>query len=115
MPGGFSGSTQIVWNTNIAPQLEAAILQALEETGQAAVEVARSLARVDTGDMRDSINAKVTAGAGSATLVLEVGTDHGLFNELGTSRQPAQPMIRPAIDREGPKLGDRVRAHLGSL
>jgi hypothetical protein len=80
----------------------------------AAQGVARSLARVDTGEMRDSIDYTVTRSGGQAVLTLSVGTDHGLVNELGTSRLPAQPMIRPAIDREGPKLGDRIRAALGS-
>jgi HK97 gp10 family phage protein len=115
MAGGFSGSQQVVWNgENIAAQLEAAIEQGLIETGVAAQGVARSLARVDTGEMRDSIDYTVTRSGGQAVLILSVGTDHGIFNELGTSRLPAQPMIRPAIDREGPKVGDRIRAALGA-
>jgi HK97 gp10 family phage protein len=109
-------SFTFTWHgTNIAAQLEAAIEAGMEETAQAAEGRAKELARVDTGEMRDSIEAVVEHVGNGRRIVLSVGTDHGLFNEIGTSRMPAQPMIRPAADAEFPKLPARVRANLGSL
>lgn len=115
MAEGFSTS-QFVWNGEvIAAQLEAAIEAGMEETAVAAKERAQELARIKTGEMRDSIDAVVEKVANGFSLDLSVGTDHGLFNEIGTSRMPAQPMIRPAADSEFPKIAERVRAHLGSI
>jgi HK97 gp10 family phage protein len=112
---GTETSFGFQWNTNLVPQLEAAIEQGMEETADASKEHAKSLARVDKGDMRDSIDAVVERTSNGFTLVLSVGTDHGLFNEVGTSKLPAQPMIRPAADAEFPKLPDRVRGALGDI
>jgi len=113
---GISRSTQFVWRgTVIAAALEAAVVDAMEETARAAEANAKERARVDTGEMRDSIEAEVTHGSDSVQLTLSVGTDHGLANELGTSRMSAQPMIRPAIDQEGARLPGRIRAHVARI
>jgi HK97 gp10 family phage protein len=108
------GRVKLTWQ---GPAITAQVLQAidagLEDTGQAAKQEAQRRARVDTGEMRDSIDFTVSGGSAARILTLSVGTDHGLFNEVGTSRMPAQPMIRPALDIEGPKLDGRIRAHLG--
>jgi HK97 gp10 family phage protein len=114
---GYSSGFRFQWNgTSIATQLEAAIEDAMDETADAAKRVAQEHARVDTGEMRDSIEAEVSrVGASAVELTLSVGTDHGLFNELGTSQLPAQPMIRPAIDQEGPRLPDRIRTKTAAI
>lgn len=112
MAGGFSGDVSFIWKGDeIAAQIQAAIESAMDETGVVAVGVAKSLARVDTGEMRDSIAYTVErTQPAQLTLTLSVGTDHGLFNELGTSKMSAQPMIRPAADQEFPKLPQRINA-----
>lgn len=99
----------------VAVQLEAAIEAACEETAAAMEAEAKSRARVDTGEMRDSITGTVETVPSGRQILLAIGADHGIFHELGTSRIPAQPMIRPAIDVEGPKLGQRIRAHTGRI
>lgn len=112
----FGSNLRFQWNgTAIAAALEAAIESAMEETAQAAVAEARSRARVDTGAMRDSIEATVERRNGAVEMVLGVGVDYGVYHELGSSRISAQPMIRPAIDQEGKRLPERIRAHVGRL
>lgn len=59
---------------------------------------ARQLAPVDTGRLRSSIGEEL---ARSGSLLIErVGTDvdYAAFQELGTSRTPAHPYLRPALD-----------------
>lgn len=54
---------------------------------------ARSLAPVDTGRLRSSIQASKGDG------YVEIGTnvEYAVFVEFGTRFQPAQPFLRPAI------------------
>lgn len=113
--GGRTAYRQTWYGSRIAGQVDAAVQQALDETAQAAKTAAQDRARVDTGAMRDSIEAEVsTTGGGRRRMVLSIGVDYGIFHELGTSRISAAPMIRPAIDQEAPKLTARIRAALGS-
>jgi hypothetical protein len=109
------GRVKLTWNGQaVTPGILAAIDAGLRDTGQKRPSRRPSAGpRVDTGAMRDSIDFTVSGGSAARILTLSVGTDHGLVNEVGTSRMPAQPMIRPALDIEGPKLDGRIRAHLG--
>jgi HK97 gp10 family phage protein len=109
------GAFRFSWyGARVVGQIDDAVQQALDETAQAAKSDAQGRARVDTGAMRDSIEAQVdTTGAGRRRMVLSIGVPYGLFHELGTSRISPQPMIRPAIDAEAPKLRERIRAALG--
>lgn len=112
----YASSFRFQWNGHsVAAQLQAAIEAGMEDTAQAAVSVARDHARVKTGAMRDSIEGDVAAVPNGYQLTLAIGVPYGIYHEVGSSRITAQPMIRPAIDAEGPKLAARVRAHLGSL
>lgn len=112
----YASSTRFQWRgTAIAVQLEAAIEEAMAATAAEAEQIAKSLARVDTGEMRDKLHATVERGNGGVTLTLAGDADHTLANELGTARLPAQPMIRPAIDQAGRRLPERIRARVGSI
>lgn len=59
---------------------------------------AKRLAPVDTGRLRSSITNEL--GAEGDDLVARIGTDvdYAAYVELGTSRAPAQPFLRPALD-----------------
>lgn len=59
---------------------------------------AKRAAPVDTGRLRSSITNEL--GAEGSDLVARIGTDveYAAFVELGTSRAPAQPYLRPALD-----------------
>lgn len=115
---GGRGNLRFTWRgAAILQQIDAAVQAAMDETAAAAKAHARSLARVDTGEMRDGIDATVESrgGSGRRTLVLAGSAPHTLFNELGTSRMSAQPMLRPAMDAEAPKLTQRLRAAVGKV
>lgn len=114
--GGFGGrgNLRFTWRgAQVRAQIDAAVQRAMDETAQAAEAMAKRLARVDTGEMRDGIEAAVTLRGGRRVLVLSGSAPHTLFNELGTSRMSAQPMLRPAMDAEAPRLSQRLRAALG--
>ena len=62
---------------------------------------ARTLAPVDTGNLRGSIQVRP---ASPALTEASVGpeAEYGVYVEYGTSRMSAQPFMRPAADRHGP-------------
>lgn len=100
---------------SVAVQLQAAVEEAMEDTAQAAETNARNRARVDTGEMRDGIHANVERRGSSVTMVLAGDAKHTIYNEFGTSTMSAQPMIRPAIDEEAPKLAGRIRSRVAGI
>jgi HK97 gp10 family phage protein len=110
------GAFRSTWyGARIAGQIDAAIQTAMDQTAVEAKQIAQSLARVDTGEMREGIDAQVdTTGSGRRRMVLSGSAPHTIFNELGTAHMSAQPMIRPAIDATAPKLAQRIRAAIGS-
>jgi HK97 gp10 family phage protein len=92
--------------------MDAAVQEALDATGKAAKALAQSFARVDTGEMRDGLDyiAEARGVSNRRTLVVFGTAKHTVLNELGTSLMSAQPMIRPAIDAEAPRLTQRLQA-----
>ena len=60
--------------------------------------LAKHFAPVDTGALRDSIGHEVRrGGVGGLFGDLFVKVEYGAFQELGTSRNPPHPYLRPAI------------------
>jgi HK97 gp10 family phage protein len=77
---------------------------ALERTAYAIEADAKSLAPVDTGNLKSSIATRVFA------LTAEVGptAEYGGYVEEGTSRMAPQPYMGPAFDRRAPELADAL-------
>lgn len=75
-------------------KLNAAITKSLEEMGLAAEGYAKKKCPVDTGRLRNSITHVVADGEKSVYIGTNV--EYGPYVELGTSRQRAQPFLRPA-------------------
>jgi HK97 gp10 family phage protein len=100
----------------ITAKITEAVLQAMDETADAAKSAAQERCPVDTGRLRDSIDAIVDQSGGSQRrrLTLFAAAPYALYVELGTSRMAAQPFLRPAMDAEAPKLTQRIRAAIGS-
>lgn len=73
--------------------LDAALTRALEKVGLVAEGYAKRLCPVDTGRLRNSIT---HAMEGSEAVVIGTNVEYGPYVELGTSRQKAQPFLRPA-------------------
>lgn len=69
----------------------------LKYRAQEVKELAQSLAPIDTGALRDSI--EIQYGKWDGGIWAEIGTDvyYGPFQELGTSRNPPHPYLRPAL------------------
>lgn len=73
--------------------LDAALTRALEKVGLVAEGYAKRLCPVDTGRLRNSIT---HAMEGSEAVVIGTNVEYAPYVELGTSRQKAQPYLRPA-------------------
>lgn len=90
----MAGVTIIEDNTDeFRDGLDAALTRALEKVGLVAEGYAKRLCPVDTGRLRNSIT---HAMEGSEAVVIGTNVEYGPYVELGTSRQKAQPFLRPA-------------------
>lgn len=70
-------------------------------------------APVDTGALRNSIQAKAEAGALEAEVV--TGIEYAIHQEFGTGRMAAQPFMIPAADAVRPDFEKAVAAVLRQL
>lgn len=92
-----------------------AILSALEgavdESARAIRDEARRLVPRDTGRLADNITANVD-GLSAKVGVFDDESYYGQFVEFGTSDQPSQPFMTPAVEAERKRLPDRLRSHV---
>lgn len=91
--------------------IQRAIDRALEEIGLAAEGYAKRACPVDTGNLRNSIAHAVE----SADNAVYIGTnvEYAPYVELGTSRQKAQPFLRPAASEHGAQYRQVLKKALG--
>ena len=82
----------------INPLLDADALIIARATGELVVGVAKSLAPVDTDALQQDIKV-VDSGIDGKGAWVDVGTrePYALYQEFGTSHNPAHPFMRPAI------------------
>lgn len=80
---------------------------ATEWAEEIVVPYAQGIAPVDTGEFRDSIQSRVTDDQVS----IFSDAEHAIHIEDGTSKAPAQPTIRPAVERNRRKLSELTRKH----
>lgn len=73
---------------------DAAIERALEKVGLVAEGYAKRLCPVDTGRLRNSITHVLDSG--EQAVYVGTNVEYAPYVELGTSRQKAQPYLRPA-------------------
>lgn len=73
---------------------------------------AKNLCPVDTGRLRASIHPEFSADGLDAQVVTNV--EYSQYVELGTSRQPAQPFLFPAAEKEQPKFINAMKKILTS-
>jgi HK97 gp10 family phage protein len=97
----MAGSVTVHVRSRI-PQLTAAAAAlaaaATEKAAHDMVAIAQQRARVDTGNMKNSINAQ---GSGTEWSV-HSPAEYSVFNEYGTSRMGAQPFMGPAAEQVKP-------------
>lgn len=77
--------------------LQEAVDAGLKSLGKTIVSEARGNVRKDTGDLADSIEARVEDGVLTVTAGSGLPDDRAIFNEIGTAEVPAQPYLRPAV------------------
>ena len=92
--------------------IDSAITSALETIGLLAEGYAQQKCPVDTGNLRASITHEVDAG-GKAVYV-GTNVEYAPYVELGTSRQKAQPYLRPAATGHSSQYRQIVKKALGS-
>ena len=91
--------------------IDSAIGVALEEIGLSAENYAARKCPVDTGNLRGSITYEVDAGDNAVYIGTNV--DYAPHVELGTSRQKAQPFLRPAASEHGAQYRQVLKKALG--
>lgn len=91
--------------------IDSAIGVALEEIGLLAEGYAARKCPVDTGNLRGSITHEVD----TADDAVYIGTnvEYAPYVELGTSRQKAQPFLRPAASEHGAQYRQVLKKALG--
>lgn len=93
----------------VVPACEDAAAEAVKQSAQAARDVAASLAPVDTGRLRGSIEASAEGLSAEVT----AGCDYAAAVELG-GRAPARPFLLPAAQAAAltfPALARRLAAN----
>lgn len=91
--------------------IESAISVALEEIGLLAENYAEKKCPVDTGNLRGSITHEVDADGNAVYIGTNV--EYAPYVELGTSRQKAQPFLRPAASEHGAQYRQVLKKALG--
>lgn len=91
--------------------IDSAIGTALEEIGLLAENYAAKRCPVDTGNLRGSITHEVDAGDNAVYIGTNV--EYAPYVELGTSRQKAQPFLRPAASEHGAQYRQVLEKALG--
>lgn len=91
--------------------IDSAIGVALEEIGLLAENYAAKKCPVDTGNLRASITHEVDAGDNAVYIGTNV--EYAPYVELGTSRQKAQPFLRPAASEHGAQYRQVLKKALG--
>ena len=85
----------------MAEKLQQQARQLVSEAAFACEALAKSLAPVDTGLLRNSIQAEPET---PDSWVVAPHTDYAVNVELGTSRQAAQPYLTPAAEHVRPQF-----------
>ena len=95
----------------VADGIGSAIGVALEEIGLLAENYAAKKCPVDTGNLRASVTHEVDAGGNAVYIGTNV--EYAPYVELGTSRQKAQPFLRPAASEHGAQYRQVLEKALG--
>lgn len=91
--------------------IDSAIGAALEEIGLLAENYAAKKCPVHTGNLRGSITYEVYTGDNAVYIGTNV--EYAPYVELGTSRQKAQPFLRPAASEHGAQYRKVLEKALG--
>lgn len=99
---------------DLPEEIRQALVKGVKESAEAVRDDVQRSVAADTGNLRESVDIRYREGG----LVADVGwfdqSDfYAAFVEYGTRRQPAQPSLHPALQRErgryAARLTDEVR------
>lgn len=90
--------------------ISVAVSSALEKIGLMAEGYAKKKCPVDTGNLRNSITHQVDGDA----VYIGTNVEYAPYVELGTSRQKAQPFLRPAASEHGAQYRQVLKNALSS-
>lgn len=91
--------------------IDSAIGVALEKIGLLAENYAAKKCPVDTGNLRGSITYEVDTDG--RAVYIGTNVEYAPYVELGTSRQKAQPFLRPAASEHGAQYRQVLKKALG--
>lgn len=91
----------------IARKLPRETAQIVAETALAIETHAKLFVPVDTGNLRNSIQAQEES---ATQWVVATGVEYAEYVEFGTSRMAARPYMTPAAERERPHFMAKMRA-----
>lgn len=91
--------------------IESAIAVALEKIGLLAENYAAKKCPVDTGNLRGSITREIDTSDNAVYIGTNV--EYAPYVELGTSRQKAQPFLRPAASEHSAQYRQVLKKALG--
>lgn len=77
------------------------------------VNRAKELSPIETGTLRRSIQAE--EGPGEREVSIGTNVEYAVYQEFGTSRMPAHPFLRPALEMEAPNVGKVLAEALEQL
>lgn len=98
--------------TEVLQGLKSAKSNGLEAVGMRAETHAKHRCPVDTGRLRNSINYAVDMS--EEAVYIGTNVEYAPYVELGTSRQRAQPFLRPAATEHGAEYRRILEAALKS-
>lgn len=88
---------RIVWDEAGFAGIEGAIVEFMHDLGERVQDAAKGLAPVKTGALEASIELEMEG----KTAIISAGTDHALYQELGTGPHTIEPWVHhpgnPAI------------------
>lgn len=82
----------------LSERMRRTIAEELNSGAEACVSLAKQLAPVDTGFMRDHVSQTEEASANNPRSVVESEADYSAFVEYGTVNMDAQPFFTPAFE-----------------
>ena len=106
---------RLIWRgKQVEKQIDAATKAGIDETMEACVAMAKDLAPVDTGALRDDISFRPAEESGTRITGRWGNWEvpYAFFQEEGTVHNKAVHYLKRSMDFEYPFTNERIRAHL---
>jgi len=98
-------------------RIKNSIKEAVKINALEAEQKAKLLCPVDTGHLRRSISTEINETTDKILVDVLTNVEYGSYVEYGTSRQPAQPFMKPAYESQKVQferdISETVRRELG--